>query len=153
MSRTEPTESEKSTLLELISPHIDPKVFQLGSDRTEVARFDKREKMYGGTGIVYLLQMFEKGELVNNRIGAFMILPANRDSAGFHTHGTRKEQEIYMVLHGKGEYLEKDNWESEERIYPIQKGNLTTVRGDAFHSVRNTGNEPLIIFVITTNEP
>ena len=153
MSRTEPTESEKSTLLELISPHIDPKVFHLGSDRTEVARFDKREKMYGGEGTVYLLQMFEKGELVNNRIGAFMVLPTSADSAGFHTHGTRKEQEIYMVLHGKGEYLEKDNWESEERIYPIQKGNLTTVRGDAFHSVRNTGNEPLIIFVITTNEP
>lgn len=55
-------------------------------------------------------------------------------------------------MHGKGEYLEKESWDDEERIYPIQKGNLTTVRGNAFHSVRNTGDEPLIIFVITTNE-
>jgi mannose-6-phosphate isomerase-like protein (cupin superfamily) len=153
MSRTEPTGIEKSTLLELITPHIDPKVFHLGSDRTEAARFDKREKMYGGTGTVYLLQMFEEGELVNNRIGAFMVLPTSADSAGFHTHGTRLEQEIYMVLHGEGEYLEKESWDHEEKIYSIQKGNLTTVRGNAFHSVRNTGDEPLIIFVITTNEP
>jgi len=152
MSPTEPTDTEKSTLLEIITPHIDPKVFHLGSARTEAARFDKREKMYGGTGIVYLLQMFEEGELVNNRIGAFMVLPTSADSAGFHTHGTRREQEIYMVLHGRGEYLEKESWDHKERIYPIQKGNLTTVRGDAFHSVRNTGDEPLIIFVITTNE-
>ena len=153
MSRTDLSDAEKSELLSLITPHIDPKVFHLGSDRTEVARFDKREKMYGGEGTVYLLQMFEKGELVNNRIGAFMILPTGNDSAGFHTHGTRNEQEIYMVVHGVGEYLEKDTWESKERIYTIQKGNLTTVRGEAFHSVRNTGDEPLIIFVFTTNEP
>jgi len=153
MSRSDLSDTEKSELLSLITPHIDPKVFHLGSDRTEVVRFDKREKMYGGIGTVYLLQMFEEGELVNNRIGAFMILPTRQDSAGFHTHGTREEQEIYMVAHGKGEYLEKDNWESTERIYPIQKGHLTTVRGDAFHSVLNTGDEPLIIFVITTNEP
>jgi oxalate decarboxylase/phosphoglucose isomerase-like protein (cupin superfamily) len=153
MSRTELSDTEKSKLLDLITPHIDPKVFHLGSNRTEVSRFDKREKMYSGTGTVYLLQMFDEGELVNNRIGAFMILPTDNDSAGFHTHGTRNEQELYMVIHGEGEYLEKDNWESEERTYPIQKGNLTTVRGSAFHSVRNTGEEPLIIFVITTNEP
>jgi oxalate decarboxylase/phosphoglucose isomerase-like protein (cupin superfamily) len=97
--------------------------------------------------------MFEEGELVNNRIGAFMVLPTSSDSAGFHTHGTRNEQEIYIVVHGKGDYLEKENWESSEKVYPIQRGNLTTVRGEAFHSVRNTGDEPLIIFVITTNEP
>jgi mannose-6-phosphate isomerase-like protein (cupin superfamily) len=153
MSRTELSEAEKSILLDMITPHINPKVFHLGSDRIEVARFDKREKMYGGTGTVFLLQMFEEGELVNNRIGAFMILPTDKDSAGFHTHGTRNEQELYVVIHGEGEYLEKDNWESTEKIYPIEKGNLTTVRGEAFHSVRNTGDEPLIIFVITTNEP
>jgi mannose-6-phosphate isomerase-like protein (cupin superfamily) len=153
MSRTEPTEKEKSEILELIRPFLNPKVFHLGSDRTEIARIDKREKMYGGSGTVYLLQMFEEGELVNNRIGAFMVLPTSSDSAGFHTHGTRNEQEIYMVVHGKGDYLEKENWESSEKVYPIQRGNLTTVRGEAFHSVRNTGDEPLIIFVITTNEP
>ncbi len=109
--------------------------------------------MYGGDGTVYLLQMFEEAELVNNRIGAFMILPTSSDSCGYHTHGTRHEQEIYLILNGEGEYLEKDDWEASPRSYTLEKGNLTTVRGDAFHAVKNTGNEPLIIFVITTNEP
>lgn len=144
---------EQELLDGLISPFINPVVYHYGSDLTNVKRYDKRENMYGGEGTVYLLQMFEEAELVNNRIGAFMILPTSGDSCGFHTHGTRKEQEIYLVVNGEGIYLEKDNWESEVRSYSLEKGNLTTVRGEAFHAVKNKGDEPLIIFVITTNEP
>jgi hypothetical protein len=33
--------------------------------------------MYGGDGVVYLLQMFANAELVNNRIGAYMMLPTS----------------------------------------------------------------------------
>ena len=109
--------------------------------------------MYGGTGTVYLLQMFDNNELVNNRIGAYMILPTSDDSCGFHTHGTRNEQEIYLVVHGQGEYQEKNDWDSEIKSISLERGNLTTVRGEAFHAVKNTGDQPLIIFVITTNEP
>jgi oxalate decarboxylase/phosphoglucose isomerase-like protein (cupin superfamily) len=116
-------------------------------------RYDKREEMYDGSGTTYLLQMFEDGELVNNRIGAYMVLPTEADSVGFHTHGDRGEQEIYVVMHGRGTYLEKDNAEAEPRRYPIETGTITTVRGDAFHAVRNGGDAPLVIFVITTYEP
>ena len=151
--RTALTSEEKSTLDQFLKPILDPVVFHLGSEDHHVKRYDKRQQMYGGEGTVYLLQMFEEGELVNNRIGAFMVLPTSGDSCGFHTHGTRNEQEIYLVMSGKGEYLEKDEWESPARSNPIQKGNLTTVRGEAFHAVQNTGDEPLVIFVITTNEP
>jgi len=151
--RTPLTSEEKASLDHLLEPLLDPAVFHLGSKDHHVKRYDKREQMYGGKGTVYLLQMFEENELVNNRIGAFMILPTSNDSCGFHTHGTRNEQEIYLVMNGEGEYLEKETWEGSVQKYPIKKGNLTTVRGDAFHAVRNTGNQPLVIFVITTNEP
>lgn len=153
MGKTDLTEFERNLLNGLVDPILEPVVYQYGSDRHHVKQYDKRENMYGGEGTVYLMQMFEENELVNNRIGAFMILPSSADSCGFHTHGTRNEQEIYLVMHGEGEYLEKDEWEGEERSYPLKKGNLTTVRGDAFHAVKNTGDSPLIIFVITTNEP
>lgn len=151
--RKELTGKEKQTIDELVEAFLAPKVYHLGSEPRKVARYDKREKMYGGSGTVYLLQLFHEGELVNNRIGAYMILPSREDSAGFHTHGTRQEQELYVVMSGSGEYHEKDDAKSAARTYPIQKGSVTTVRGEAHHAVSNTGDEPLIIFVITTNEP
>jgi len=109
--------------------------------------------MYGGSWSIYLLQMFNKGELVNNRIGAYMILPERGDSVGLHTHGTRKEQELYVVVHGDGIYSEKDSEAGSLRSYNINKGSVTTIRGEGYHAVENSGNEPLMIFVITTNEP
>jgi oxalate decarboxylase/phosphoglucose isomerase-like protein (cupin superfamily) len=153
MGKTDLTEFERNLLNGLVDPILEPVVYHFGSDQHHVKQYDKRENMYAGEGTVYLMQMFEEDELVNNRIGAYMILPSSADSCGFHTHGTRHEQEIYLVMHGEGVYLEKDEWEGAERSYPLSKGNLTTVRGDAFHAVKNTGDEPLIIFVITTNEP
>ncbi|HKK24890.1 MAG TPA: hypothetical protein VJ941_04645 [Gracilimonas sp.] len=151
--RTDPTSEEVKYLNNLISGILTPNVYHLGSDDHSVKRYDKRIKMYGGTGVVYLLQMFNNDELVNNRIGAYMILPSNTDSCGFHTHGTRNEQEIYLVVHGQGEYQEKNVWDSAIKSIALERGNLTTVRGEAFHAVKNTGDQPLIIFVITTNEP
>ncbi|WP_340105058.1 cupin domain-containing protein [Rhodohalobacter sp. 8-1] len=153
MSRTSLTTTEKEELHKLIETIIQPTVYHFGADRTDVARYDKRENMYGGEGVVYLMQMFEDGDLVNNRIGAYMILPEKDASVGYHTHGTRNEQEVYLVISGEGEYMEKDRWESEPKRYPLQAGNLTTIRGEAFHSVVNKSEEPLVIFVITTNEP
>jgi len=144
---------EQSELDNLLDSILEPTLFHYGSDRRDVVRYDKRENMYDGNGTVYLLQMFHKGELVNNRIGAYMILPEKDDSVGFHTHGTRKEQELYVVIHGEGIYSEKDSEESVARSYDIRKGSVTTVRGEAYHAVQNSGSEPLVIFVITTNEP
>lgn len=152
MKRKPLTLEEKSKLDDLLKPIIDPTVFHLGSNRRKVARYDKREKMYGGSGTVYLLQMFNEGELVNNRIGAYMVLPGREDSVGLHTHGTRKEQEVYVVVHGSGIYTERANKQSDVRSFNIQKGSVTTVKGEAFHGVSNSSDQPLVIFVITTNE-
>ena len=144
---------EKQRLDALIDGVVDPTVHHYGTETRSAVRYDKREAMYGGSGTVYLLQMFEEGELVNNRIGAYMVLPTGQDSVGFHTHGDRNEQEVYVVMGGRGTYLEKDRAEAEPRSYPIEKGTITTIRGQALHAVQNDGKEPLIIFVITTFEP
>ncbi len=144
---------EQQDLDALLNDLIDTTVLHYGTAPRQAVRYDKREAMYDGSGIVYLLQMFEEGELVNNRIGAYMVLPTAEDSVGFHTHGDRNEQEVYVVMHGEGEYLEKDDADARPRSYPIKKGTISTVRGRAYHAVRNTGAEPLVVFVITTNEP
>lgn len=146
------SEREKRRLDALIDQVIDPTVRHYGTEVRSAVRYDRREEMYGGSGTVYLLQMFEDEELVNNRIGAYMVLPTRKDGVGFHTHGDRSEQELYVVMSGRGTYLEKDHVEAEPRSYPIEKGTITTIRGQAFHAVRNDGEEPLIIFVITTFE-
>jgi len=144
---------EKQRLDALLDEVIDTTVHHYGADPRSAVRYDKREEMYGGSGTTYLLQMFEEEELVNNRIGAYMVLPTEADGVGFHTHGDRGEQEVYVVMHGRGTYLEKDDTDAEPRRYPIEAGTITTVRGDAFHAVRNGRDAPLVIFVITTYEP
>lgn len=151
--RKELTDEEKKKLNAWVEPCLLPEVHHLGEQVRGVVRYDKREQMYGGNGTVYLMQLFREGELVNNRIAAYMILPEKGVSAGFHTHGTRSEQELYVVMSGEGEYHEKSSVNGEIRSVPVQKGSVTSVRGEAYHAVTNRGEEPLIIFVITTNEP
>ncbi|MES3629983.1 MAG: hypothetical protein PPP56_07430 [Longimonas sp.] len=147
------TSEEKAMVDEMIAPYINPTVHPLGEEARGISRYDKREYMYNGTGTVYLLQLFRPDELVNNRIAAYMVLPSADDSVGFHTHGDRSEEELYVVMHGSGIYMEKASSDSEPRSIPVHAGSVTSVRGEALHAVRNTGREPLIVFVVTTNEP
>jgi mannose-6-phosphate isomerase-like protein (cupin superfamily) len=148
-----PTEEEKNYLLDLISKHIDLTVTPFGQEVRSFDRIDKRPEMYGGDGVVYLIHLFGRGELVNNRIGCYMVLPERGDESGFHEHGRRKEEELYVVMHGEGLYFDRDGEDGTVREQRITKGQITAVKGDGFHSVVNTGDEPLILFVITTNEP
>lgn len=143
----------ENELIEIVSSYIDLSVTPFGQPVRSVVRIDHRPKMYNGTGTVYLLQMFDVKELVNNRIGAYMVFLKKNDQAGFHTHGTRFEQEIYVVMEGEGEYADKNGENGAIRTQKIKKGSITVVQKTGFHSVKNTTNKPLIIFVITTNEP
>lgn len=152
-SREPLTDTEKQQVDALVQEYLTPKVHPLGTSARTVSRYDKRKAMYDGTGVVYLLQLFRPDELVNNRIAAYMVLPTDDDSVGFHSHGDRNEEELYVVMHGTGVYLEKDDAESEPRRIDIGPGSVTSVKGEALHAVRNTGAEPLIVFVITTNAP
>lgn len=147
------TPEEQAAVESMVAPYIEPAVHPLSQPTRTVSRYDRREAMYNGTGVVYLLQLFRPGELVNNRIAAYMILPSSADSVGFHSHGDRNEEELYVVMRGTGTYLEKARPDSEPRRIDIGPGSVTQVKGEALHAVRNTGAEPLIVFVITTNAP
>jgi mannose-6-phosphate isomerase-like protein (cupin superfamily) len=139
-------------VIDIVSKYIDLSVIPFGQDKRSVVRVDTRQPMYDGNGIVYLLQMFGTDELINNRIGCFMVFLNKNDQAGFHDHGPRGEEEIYVVMHGEGEYSDKAGVDGEVRTHKITKGNITAVSGSGFHTVQNTTDEPLIIFVITTNK-
>lgn len=146
-------EAEKKQVIEALSRYIDLTVVPCGKQERTVLDIEKRDPMYGGNGIVYMLSLFEKGELINNRIGVYMVLMNKGDQAGFHDHASRKEQEIYVIVSGEGKYEEKVGPDGEPRTWNLKKGNVTSVHGDYFHSITNTGDEPLIIFVITTYQP
>lgn len=145
--------AEEKQILEILSKYADINLIPFGKDVRTVIDIEKRDPMYGGSGVVYMLSLFEQGELVNNRIGMYMILMDKGNQAGFHEHGSRKEQELYIVVNGEGEYVERIGLENITRTLTIKKGNITSIQGcDNYHSVINKGNEPLIIFVVTTYE-
>jgi len=146
-------EKEKADIIERLSKYIDLTVYPAGKDKRGVLDIEKRDPMYGGDGVVYMVSFFEKDELINNRISLYMVLMNKGDQAGFHDHASRKEQEVYVIVSGEAKYEEKKGKEGEPRVMHLKKGNIVTVQGEYFHSVTNTGDEPLIIFVITTYEP
>ncbi|WP_278035527.1 cupin domain-containing protein [Flavobacterium nitratireducens] len=145
--------AENNEIIKLVSQYIDLSVTPFNKPERTVVRVDKRDPMYGGNGIVYLLQMFNEGELTNNRIGAYMVFLNKGDQAGFHTHGTRNEEELYIVMHGEGEYLEMTKKDGIIRKKNLKKGSITAMSGEGFHSLTNTTDSILIVFVITTNNP
>lgn len=146
-------EKEKQQVVDEVSKYIDITLTPFGKPQRGVIDVEKRDPMYGGNGVVYMLSVFEKGELVNNRIGTYMVLLNKGDQAGFHEHGTKKEQELYVLVHGEGEYIEREGQDKITRKFNLKKGNVTSIQGDDnYHSIINTGDEPLIIFVVTTYE-
>ncbi len=147
-------ENEKKQVLETVAKYIDITLTPFGKSQRTVIDIEKRDPMYDGNGVVYMLSIFEKGELVNNRIGTYMVLLNKGDQAGFHEHGSKKEQELYVIVHGEGEYIEREGLDRITRKFNLKKGNITAIQGENnFHSIINSGDEPLIIFVVTTYEP
>lgn len=146
--------SEEQLVLDTVEKYIDINVIPFGKPLNTVLDIEKRDPMYGGNGVVYMLSVFEKGALVNNRIGVYMVLLNKGDQAGFHEHGSKKEQELYVIVHGEGSYTERVGDDNETRTLNLKKGNITSIQGNNnYHSITNSGNEPLIIFVVTTYEP
>lgn len=147
-------EKENERILDILSNYIDLTVVPFGKPVRTVLEVEKRDPMYCGAGVVHMLTLFEKGELVNNRIGNYMVLMNKGDQAGFHEHGSRKEQEVYVIVNGQGEYIERTGEDNITRKMILKKGAVTAIHADNnYHSIINTGDEPLIIFVITTYEP
>lgn len=146
-------EKDKKQVIDAVSKYVDITLTPFGKPQRTVFDVEKRDPMYGGNGVVYMLSIFEKDELVNNRIGTYMVLLNKGDQAGFHEHYSKREQELYVIVHGEGEYIEREGLDKITRKFHLKKGNITSIQGeDNYHSIINTGDEPLIIFVVTTNE-
>ncbi|WP_228451966.1 cupin domain-containing protein [Chryseobacterium sp. G0186] len=145
--------AEFDHVIQEVSKYIHLYVMAFEKNERTITRIDKRERMYGGKGIVYMIQMFDQKELANNRLAAYMVLLNRGDESGFHTHHERNEEELYVVVHGTGEYRERTGTQGPVRKKTLQKGDITTIRSIGYHSIENTGDEPLIMFVITTNNP
>ncbi|AYZ11131.1 cupin domain-containing protein [Chryseobacterium arthrosphaerae] len=140
-------------VIQEVSKYIRLYVMPFGKDERTFTRIDKRENMYGGNGTVHMIQMFGQKELANNRLAAYMVLLNKGDESGFHTHYERNEEELYVVVHGTGEYRERTGTKGPIRTKTLQKGDITAISSTGYHSVENTGDEPLIMFVVTTNNP
>lgn len=145
--------AEFDHVIQQVSKYINLYVMAFEKEERTIARLEKRENMYGGNGTVYMVQMFDHKELANNRLAAYMVLLKNGDESGFHTHNLRNEEELYVVVHGTGEYRERTGTDGPIRKKTLQKGDITAISSIGYHSVENTGDEPLIMFVITTNNP
>lgn len=145
--------TEFNHVMQEVLKYINLYVMAFGKEERTITRLEKRENMYGGKGTVYMIQMFDQEELANNRLAAYMVLLNKGDESGFHTHNLRNEQELYVVVHGTGEYRERTGTEGAIRRKTLQKGDITAISSIGYHSVENTGDEPLIMFVITTNNP
>lgn len=145
--------NEELDVLNTVSKYIDTTVAYFGKPHRGVMSIEKRDPMYGGAGVVYMLSFFDKDELVNNRIGCYMVLMNEGDQAGFHEHGSKKEQELYIIVNGQGKYIERIGNDHVVGETTLRKGAVTAIKGDNnYHSIINTGTEPLIIFVVTTYE-
>ncbi|WP_431608712.1 cupin domain-containing protein [Chryseobacterium sp. 'Rf worker isolate 10'] len=145
--------TEFDHVIQQVSKYINLYVMAFEKEERTITRLEKRENMYGGNGTVYMVQMFDHKELANNRLAAYMVLLKNGDESGFHTHNLRNEEELYVVVHGTGEYRERTGTDGPIRKKTLQKGDITAISSIGYHSVENTGDEPLIMFVITTNNP
>ncbi|MCC3217718.1 cupin domain-containing protein [Chryseobacterium sp. X308] len=145
--------AEFDHVIQEVSKYIHLYVMAFEKEERTITRLEKRENMYGGSGTVYMIQMFDQKELANNRLAAYMVLLNKGDESGFHTHNQRNEQELYVVVHGTGEYRERTGTDGPIRKKVLQKGDITAISSVGYHSIENTGDEPLIMFVITTNNP
>ncbi|WFB67511.1 cupin domain-containing protein [Chryseobacterium sp. WX] len=145
--------TEFNHVMQEVLKYINLYVMAFGKEERTITRLEKRENMYGGKGTVYMIQMFDQEELANNRLAAYMVLLNKGDESGFHTHNLRNEQELYVVVHGTGEYRERTGTEGAIRRKVLQKGDITAISSVGYHSIENMRDEPLIMFVITTNNP
>lgn len=71
---------------------------------------------------------------------SFQMMPPKMDTPFYHTH--KKNEELYIVIKGKGEFQVDDN------IFPIAEGSLIRVAPQGKRTWRNTSNEPMIMMVI-----
>lgn len=101
---------------------------------------ENRVNMRGGNGTVKLERWFQPEDFgAKIRLCSRMTLEPGA-SIGTHTH--EHEDELYLVLAGKGRIQENGAWT------PIQTGDAILTGKGGSHSVENNSAEPLVIAAI-----
>lgn len=95
---------------------------------------------HGGEGLIRFARVVGRSGLVGgcNFIDLAELPPGT--SIGVHTHAG-SEEELYLVLAGTGEMSRNGD------VFPVEAGDLIRNPPGGTHSLRNSGPEPLRIFV------
>jgi mannose-6-phosphate isomerase-like protein (cupin superfamily) len=112
-----------------------------GFDRCNLDRLDLQDiRAHAGEGLIKFARVADRGALVGgcNFIDLAELPPGT--SIGPHTHG-RAEEEFYLILAGTGRMSRNGE------VFDVRSGDLIRNPPGGTHSLRNTGSEPLRIFV------
>ncbi|MDR0806467.1 MAG: cupin domain-containing protein [Enterobacteriaceae bacterium] len=105
-----------------------------------------RDKLGGtGEGIVHCEYAFPRDKATADQAIAeiaWLTLPAGA-SIGLHKHD--KNEDSYVIVSGKGVFIDGDNKET-----PVTAGDVTIARLGDSHSIKNTGTEPFVLLDIVT---
>lgn len=71
---------------------------------------------------------------------SFQIFRPGTETGFLHTH--KKHEELYFFFKGKGEF------QVDGQIFPVSEGSVVRVAPDGKRSVRNNGEEPLIMLCV-----
>lgn len=75
---------------------------------------------------------------------SFQSFPVGAETGFLHTH--RTHEELYFFLSGEGQM------QVDGEIFPVTEGSVVRVAPTPKRSVRNTGNEPLVMLCIQYKE-
>lgn len=71
---------------------------------------------------------------------SFQVFAPGQETGFIHTHKTHEE--LYFFLSGKGEF------QVDGKVFPISEGSVVRVAPDGRRSVRNNGQEPLVMLCV-----
>jgi len=102
-------------------------------------KLDQMERMRGGEGTVKTRQLVDGSTQKNARLFSEMTLDPGC-SIGYHQHNS--ETEYYFILSGAGTV--NDNGKEMQ----IHQGDVMVVGNGESHSIKNTGNIPLVFHAV-----
>lgn len=86
-------------------------------------------KVFGGTAVQATGSEF-----------SFQLFQPSTETGFLHTH--KNHEELYFFLKGKGEF------QVDGEVFPISEGSIVRVAPAGKRSVRNNGNEPLVMLCV-----
>jgi mannose-6-phosphate isomerase-like protein (cupin superfamily) len=101
-----------------------------------------REQMRGGNGQAELVQIFTPGEFMGKARLIARLTLYEGCSIGLHQH--LGEEEIFYFVSGSGVLQDSENDPGQ----PVSAGDASLTLAGGYHSIRNAGQEPLVLIAI-----